>query len=170
MISINESIIISLDEKFNSDSKFVKKDEYGKIVKQNKFKIDKTIEKETAKGFTDFFKKSKFRITYKKQEWYVSFSIHAMARYMERDIKLDEKWLEELLIKMIKVLSVKEKDKMFLIYSNSMKQSLVVTKTDRDSFKVVTVYPTGENINSKGTQKVLIESLLQFIDETIEIE
>lgn len=171
MQSINESMIQSLDEKFHSNSKFVHKDKDGVIKPKKKFnKPDKSEETETAKKFKDYFHKDNFRITVKKKEWYVKFSTHAMARYIERGIKLDNDWLNDLLTKMIKIISVKEKNKMFLIYSTSMKQALVVTKTADDSFKVVTVYPTGENINSKGTQKILIESLMHFIDESIEID
>ena len=48
---------------------------------------------------------------------------------------------------------------------------MVVSKKTDDSFNVVTVYPEGENVQSKNTQKVLIENLYYgVIDEYIEIE
>lgn len=175
--SFNEQLLVRLEEKYVDGIPTVKKDANGKIrpkrqfKKPSKFGDEKSQEVERAKEFKSFFGGDKQRITHKNKEWYVTFSVHAMSRYIERDAKLDKKYLEDLLIKMIKVLQFKEKNKLFLVYSVSLKRAMVVTKKADDSFTVVTVYPEGENVQSKNTQKVLIENLFEvIIDEYLEIE
>lgn len=176
--SFNESLVIALEESLvESWENHRKNKESGENNKPTQKKrrrpnmVNKKEEVEKAKPFLSYFGKDQFRINHKNKEWYVKFSLHAMARYVERDAKMDKKWLEELLVKMIKVLQFKEKNKLFLVYSVSLKRAMVVSKKTDDSFNVVTVYPEGENVQSKNTQKVLIENLYYgVIDEYIEIE
>lgn len=173
LMSFNETMVIALDESIveilSESWENHRKNKENKKPRK-KFNLpNKKEEVEKAKPFLNFFGKDQFRINHKNKEWYVKFSLHAMARYVERDAKMDKKWLDELLVKMIKVLQFKEKNKMFLVYSVSLKRAMVVNKKTDDSFNVITVYPEGENVQSKNTQKVLIESL-GVIDEYIEIE
>lgn len=178
LISFNESLVIALDEDLvESWENHRKNKESGDKQKprdKNRRSFNSVVkeeEVELAKPFLTYFGKDQFRINHKNKEWYVKFSVHAMARYIERGAKLDKSWLDSLLIKMIKVLQLKEKNKLFLVYSVSLKRAMVVTKKEDDSFSVITVYPEGENIQSKNTQKVLIENLCYgVIDEYIEIE
>lgn len=169
--TINESLIIALDESWEN---FRKKKESGEKPKRRfvtKDSDSKKQEIEQAKEFKKFFGTDNFVMKHKGKDWYIRFSTHAMARYIERDAKLDKKYLDDLLTKMIKVLQFKEKNKMFLVYSVSLKRAMVVNRKADDSFIVVTVYPEGENVQSKNTQKVLIENLYYgLIDEYIEIE
>lgn len=180
MKTLKESLIEILDEKFLNRQDYINKKAgaqsgKGKFTNNKSRKEIKDQEIETAKEFKSFFGRDNFRINWKGKEWYVKFSVHAMARYIEREGKLDKSWLEELLIKMIKVLQFKPQGQMYLVYSVSMKRALVVNRSDDDSFSVVTVYPEGDQKASTGTKKVLIEQLKGtvfegLIDEYIEIE
>ena len=91
--------------------------------------------------------------------------LSAMARYVERDGKMEKAWLDELLIKMIKVLQYKQQGQMYLVYSVSMRRAMVVNRSDDDAFTVVTVYPAGDQKASANTKKVLIEGLVGTIFE-----
>ena len=169
--TINESLVIALDESWEN---YRKNKESGEVPKRKFKRVDseaKKLEIEKAKEFKQHFGKDNFVLKHKGKDWYIRFSTHAMARYIERDAKLDKKYLDDLLIKMIKVLQFKEKNKMFLVYSVSLKRAMVVNRKEDDSFVVVTVYPEGENVQSKNTQKVLIEKLYYgLIEEYVEIE
>lgn len=178
MLTLKEALVQALDEKFINRQDYIDKKtdtQKGKGKFSNKQEV-KAGEAELAKKFKAAFGKDNFRITWKGKEWYVKFSLHAMARYIERNAKLEKAWLEELLIKMIKVLQVKPKGQMYLVYSVSMKRAMVVNRKEDDSFTVVTVYPEGENANGTATtKKVLIEQLKGtifegIIDEYVEIE
>lgn len=185
MQTLKEALVQALDEKFiNRQDYIAQKAENqsgkGKFTNNKNRAEVKDQEKELAKKFKAAFGKDNFRIVFKNKEWYVKFSLHAMARYIERNGKLEKAWLEDLLTKMIKVLQIKPKGQMYLVYSVSMKRAMVVNRNDDDAFTVVTVYPEGENANGTATtKKVFIESLLEslkgtvfegVIDEYVEVE
>lgn len=131
----------------------------------------KDAENDNAKKFKDFFGKSKFRIKLKDKEFYFNFTIHAMSRYMERDAVLDKSYLDSFLTKVLKGVQHKEKDQLFLVYSNSLKRAIVVVKKSDDLFNVVTVYPEGEHVQSKNTKKMITENLFDYlIEEVIDVE
>ncbi len=169
--TINESLLIALEESWEN---FRKKKESGEKPRRRFTRIDSDEKKEElkkAKEFKSNFGADNFVLKYKGKDWYIKFTTHAMSRYIERDAKLDRKYLDDLITKMIKVLQFKEKNKMFLVYSVSLKRAMVVNRKTDDSFVVVTVYPEGENVQSKNTQKVLIENLYYgLIEEYVEIE
>lgn len=180
MQTLKESLIQALDEKFINrqdyiDQKAQNQTGKGKFTNKPSRSEIKDGEKEMAKTFKSTFGKDNFRIVWKGKEWYIKFSIHAMARYVERGAELNKTWLDELLIKMIKVLQYKPQGQMYLVYSVSMKRAMVVNRSDEDAFTVVTVYPAGDQKASANTKKVLIEQLQGtifegLIDEYIEIE
>ena len=180
MQTLNETLMQVLDEKFVTRQDYINKkadDQTGKgKFTNNKSRAEvKDEERELAKAFKSTFGRDNFRIMWKGKEWYVKFSIHAMARYVERDGKMEKAWLDELLIKMIKVLQYKQQGQMYLVYSVSMRRAMVVNRSDDDAFTVVTVYPAGDQKASANTKKVLIEQLQGtifegLIDEYVEIE
>lgn len=180
MQTLKESLIQVLDEKFVSRQDYInKKSETqtgkGKFTNNKSRSEIKDEEKELAKQFKSTFGRDNFRIMWKGKEWYVKFSIHAMSRYVEREGKMDKAWLDELLIKMIKVLQYKQQGQMYLVYSVSMKRAMVVNRSDDDAFTVVTIFPEGDQKASANTKKVLIEQLQGtifegLIDEYVEIE
>lgn len=118
---------------------------------------DKSSEKESASKFKSFFKTSNFRIRMPKNDVYFKFTLHAQARYIERDAPLDIKYLNDVLKNIAKAIQFKEKGHIFLVYSNSFDRALAVTKVEDDQFKVLTVYPKGDRKPKKDTKKVLTE-------------
>lgn len=120
-----------------------------------RYKQDKESETYFASEFLKQYKGNIFPIDTGKHLVNFEWTIHAMHRFIERGLSTEV--VQEMLMRIADASANYPYNQKLMIYSNSLKQGIVILKKKKDLISIVTVYPNGDIKINYDDNLILVE-------------